>query len=94
MTGYLPAGNDYLPLQASSWEMVFERFNAVLNNCVRQKMPGYLVLSENLLVAFWARGSSVDQQYGIHSLLGNGTGARNRTGMIEDTPDEPGVILF
>ena len=49
-----------------------------MDGCVRSGMPGWMTLSENIVVAFWPRGSAVDQRYGIGSV-GSGGGAGNGT---------------
>ena len=71
--GYLPTSG--LPLQTDTWARVYGMANGVLDTCVRrEKTPGWGVIGEDIVVAFWPRGSFIDQAYGLY---GNGGGVED-----------------
>ncbi|KAL9128764.1 MAG: hypothetical protein Q9217_002613 [Psora testacea] len=85
-TGYLPASG--LPLATRTWAEVYALVNGVLDTCVRkQEKPGWAVLGEDIVVAFWPRGSFIDQAYGL-----DGTGGRHSTSATTTGPISGGLV--
>ena len=58
------------PTQISSWLFIIRAFQSLLSVCVRgDGLPGWSMDTKNIVVAFWQRGSAMNEAYGIHATL-------------------------